>query len=206
MYAIRADGGPPATPTPIRPSPQPPRTPTPTGTPVGQSSQFSWGPVLAGIGVVTVVVVAFVGFAWFVIGSDPESDSADSPPLPLPVAVPAEPAIVVQAETATEVEAESAGEVQLYRTLNPTEYQQWLTIKPTTENVLKGEIPLDSLTPEERELAARFYRATADETVGIYKEDATLYNIERARYLREGGTPPPRTLPLFIKSLNKPGS
>jgi len=124
----------------------------------------------------------------------------------MPVVVPADNAAVIQAENAAEVQAENVAEVSFNRALSSTEHSEWLRIKPTAERILKGKLPLDSLTMDERELAARFYRATADVTVKRWQAEARLYNLERARYLEQGGKPIPPTLPDFIASLKKPGS
>ena len=47
---------------------------------------------------------------------------------------------------------------------------------------------------DERELAARFNRATADVVVNRWQAEARLYNLERARYLEQGGKPIPSYL------------
>jgi RHS repeat-associated protein len=49
----------------------------------------------------------------------------------------------------------------------------------------------ERLSTVEREAAARWYEQTAKERVkGAFKEAARKLNMERARYLREGGAPP----------------
>ena len=71
--------------------------------------------------------------------------------------------------------------------------------------VLKGRAPLESLSQAERRAAADFFRAEAERVGGRYKEAARLYNLERARYLEEGGPTPPGTLHEFIKSMGLGG-
>ena len=48
----------------------------------------------------------------------------------------------------------------------------------------------ERMTAIEREAAARFYEQQAAKVVGKYSEAARKLNLERARYLREGGVPP----------------
>ncbi|HEX2270745.1 MAG TPA: hypothetical protein VHH35_14460 [Pyrinomonadaceae bacterium] len=71
--------------------------------------------------------------------------------------------------------------------------------------VLKGKQPLNTLSRAEREAAARYYERVAREgTKGKFADAARQYNLERARYLREGGKVPPGTLREFMqrKGLN----
>ena len=69
------------------------------------------------------------------------------------------------------------------------------------EAVLKGKLSRDALTPAQRELAAQYYREVAQRTTGAHAGPAHLYNLERARYLEQGGTLIPPTLPQFIDTL-----
>jgi RHS repeat-associated protein len=72
------------------------------------------------------------------------------------------------------------------------------------ESVVKGKESLDKLTPRVRELAARHYEQIARNVRGNLAEQARAFNLERARYLREGGPTPPGTLPKFIERTNQP--
>ncbi len=63
---------------------------------------------------------------------------------------------------------------------------------------------LDALSSQERETAAKFYEEAAQRTTGINKESGRLFNLERARYLREGGPTPPGTLNEFKARLGIP--
>ncbi len=61
----------------------------------------------------------------------------------------------------------------------------------TVRNVLKGSGKLEQLSAAERELAAKFYERVAKEAVGGKNEAAArALNEARAKFLREGGTPP----------------
>jgi hypothetical protein len=51
-------------------------------------------------------------------------------------------------------------------------------VRGTVNQVLKGEKPLSALTAEQRKLAADFYRKTAEEVGGKFKEQARLFNLE----------------------------
>lgn len=68
------------------------------------------------------------------------------------------------------------------------------------KDVVAGRKPLGALSRTEREGAARFYEQAAERagsTKGINAESGRAYNLERARYLREGGPTPPGTLNSF---------
>jgi RHS repeat-associated protein len=69
------------------------------------------------------------------------------------------------------------------------------------EAVLKGKEALQELAPEIREAAARYYDRVAQVVGGKYAEAARLFNLERARYLREGGAVAPGTLPEYMKRM-----
>lgn len=68
------------------------------------------------------------------------------------------------------------------------------------KDVVAGRRPLGVLSRTERESAARFYEQAAERagrTKGINAEAGKAFNLERARYLREGGPTPPGTLNSF---------
>jgi RHS repeat-associated protein len=67
------------------------------------------------------------------------------------------------------------------------------------ESVLRTGERLEELTPAIREKAAQYYDQVAELVGGKHAEMARLFNLERARFLREGGLIPPGTLPEFIK-------
>jgi RHS repeat-associated protein len=69
------------------------------------------------------------------------------------------------------------------------------------EAVLKGSEDLETLDPEVREQAASFYEDVAANVGGKLETEARAFNLERARYLREGGRVAPGTLPKFIERL-----
>lgn len=68
--------------------------------------------------------------------------------------------------------------------------------KPSLEirDAIRGQKNINEITPEEREAAANYYEEAAQRTSGINREAGRLYNLERARYCREGGPVPPGTL------------
>jgi hypothetical protein len=72
------------------------------------------------------------------------------------------------------------------------------------EGALKGRESLSKISPATRERAAQFYEEMANHTVNTLANPARLFNLERARYLREGGSVPPGTLPEFIKRTTLP--
>ncbi len=56
---------------------------------------------------------------------------------------------------------------------------------------LKGTVSRENIPVAERELAAKFYERVANEVVSGPKEAAAkALNLERAKFLREGGKPP----------------
>jgi hypothetical protein len=69
------------------------------------------------------------------------------------------------------------------------------------DSVLKGKEDLGKLTTAEREQAANYYEELSKHVVGTLADAATTFNLERARYLREGGAIPPGTLPQFINRI-----
>jgi hypothetical protein len=89
--------------------------------------------------------------------------------------------------------------VETLAKLNPNQIAKGISA------VLRGKQPLNTLSRVEREAAARYYERIAREgTTGKFAEAARQYNLERARYLREGGPVPPGTLREFMqrKGLN----
>jgi hypothetical protein len=72
-------------------------------------------------------------------------------------------------------------------------------VRDTINQVLKGQKPLSALTAEQRRLAAEFYRKTAGEVGGKFKDQARQFNLERARFLEDGGNVPPGSLPEFMQ-------
>jgi RHS repeat-associated protein len=75
-------------------------------------------------------------------------------------------------------------------------------VRGTVNKVLQGDKPLSALTGQQRAAAANYYETIADQVGGRFSREARLFNLERARYLREGGEIPPGTLPKFIERLN----
>jgi hypothetical protein len=70
----------------------------------------------------------------------------------------------------------------------------------TVRNVLKGRMPLNALTAEQRTAAAAFYRAVATRTGGTQAAAAARYNLARAEFLEGTRAALSRTLPEFIKN------
>jgi predicted transcriptional regulator len=59
------------------------------------------------------------------------------------------------------------------------------------KNALKGVVARETISPAEREVAARFYERVANEAISGTKEAAAkALNLARAKFLREGGRPP----------------
>lgn len=63
---------------------------------------------------------------------------------------------------------------------------------------LRGRIAVDSLTPDERAAAARYYRDIATRVVGSKANDAKEFNLLRASFLEGDTAEVPGTLPEFI--------
>ncbi len=59
-----------------------------------------------------------------------------------------------------------------------------MRLKEAAEDAFHDNSLLTMLSPEERELAARWYEDFAAQTVGDLADLARLYNPERARFLR----------------------
>jgi hypothetical protein len=71
-------------------------------------------------------------------------------------------------------------------------------------DVFRGRSPvsaLEALGPGRREAAIAFYRQVAGATQGKFAEAARLFNLERARFLEQGGPLPPGTLMEFMERL-----
>ena len=79
-------------------------------------------------------------------------------------------------------------------------YGQARDLKRKVEKVLKGQAGRETLTAEERELAAQLYEEVAGKTTGKFANEAKLYNLERAKYLRGQVDKIAPTLPAFIKN------
>ena len=118
----------------------------------------------------------------------------------LPVAVDsaAVDAEAVALQTSAIVKAETVGQ----RLGKSVEGQVFKPLKAQVEDVLKGEQGLSSLTQEQRAIAARYYRYVAEHVTGKFPVEARLYNLERARYLEQGGPKVPPSLPAFIRTLH----
>lgn len=59
------------------------------------------------------------------------------------------------------------------------------------KDALIGKVPLESIPPAERKIAAEFYERVANEAVtGQSEIPARALNKARAKFLREGGEPP----------------
>lgn len=58
------------------------------------------------------------------------------------------------------------------------------------KDALIGKVPLESIAPAERKIAAEFYERVANEVGGTQQDAARALNQARARFLREGGEPP----------------
>jgi RHS repeat-associated protein len=77
----------------------------------------------------------------------------------------------------------------------------------TIQGILKGQVPRSELSRELLEEAAKHYEGAAGTTVGAFKEVAKEYNLARARYLRDGGEAPGRTIYEFAekRGISLPG-
>jgi RHS repeat-associated protein len=67
------------------------------------------------------------------------------------------------------------------------------TVADTVRSVVRGDFPLDALTPAQR-LQAQFYRGVVERASNKYDDIARLYNVARAEYLEGIGGPPGRTI------------
>jgi RHS repeat-associated protein len=78
-------------------------------------------------------------------------------------------------------------------------------IKNAAERSFRNNALRDRMSPEEREVAAQFYENLAALTRGRVSEDAALYNLYRAKFLRGEINSIPGTLAQFRKLLHGGG-
>ncbi len=74
-------------------------------------------------------------------------------------------------------------------------------VRGTINKIFNGKAPLSALSMEQRISAAQYYERIAGQVGNRFESEARLFNLERARYLREGGEIPPGSISQFIERL-----